>query len=243
MTSERPRRRRIGEVFTALLVLVCVVILVWLGVWQVQRLHWKEDYLRRVAAAQAAPARPIAEALNALATGRDVEYRRVEADCIKPRPQPRHLFVWDVQGDVHGWRAIAACRLDGDTLIAVDRGFFTEAGGRIEAPKTALPPMIHVMGQLRRPSGKSWFDQAGGPDVGFHSRLAAIAELKRLAPGRYAPLIVMAETETPPPPGVRPAPLPTNIPNNHLGYALTWFGLALALIGVYAAALVKRRRS
>jgi surfeit locus 1 family protein len=242
MTSERPRRFGVGDAVTALVVLVCVVILAGLGTWQVQRLHWKEDYLRRVAAAQAAPPRPIAEALTAERSGRDVEYRRVVADCATPRPAPQHLFVWDVQGDTHGWRAIAACRLDAATLIAVDRGFVPAAAGRLEAPGTLLPPIGRVTGQLRRASGQGWFDQAGGADAGFHSRRAAVAELARRAPGRYAPLLLMAETETPAPPGVAPAPLPTNIPNNHLGYALTWYGLGLALIGVYAGGLVKRWR-
>jgi surfeit locus 1 family protein len=32
------------------------------------------------------------------------------------------------------------------------------------------------------------------------------------------------------------------MPNNHLGYALTWFGLALALIGVYGVWLAGRLR-
>lgn len=243
MTSESPRRGRIGDIFTALIVLVCFVILVGLGIWQVQRLHWKQDYLRRVDAAQAAPARPIGEALAARAAGTDVEYRRVEADCAMPRSQGRQMFVWDVQGDSHGWRALAACRVSADTLVVVDRGFIAQTEGRIEAPSAVLPPVVHVIGQLRRPSGKSWFDQAGDAKTGFHSRVAAVDALKRLTPGRYAPLIVMAETETPPPPNVRPSPLPTNIPNNHLGYALTWFGLALALVGVYAGALFKRRRA
>ena len=39
----------------------------------------------------------------------------------------------------------------------------------------------------------------------------------------------------------RPAPLPLDIPNNHLGYAITWFGLAAALAGVYLAMLLRKR--
>ncbi len=39
----------------------------------------------------------------------------------------------------------------------------------------------------------------------------------------------------------RPAPLPLDIPNNHLGYAITWFGLAAALAGVYLAMLFRKR--
>jgi surfeit locus 1 family protein len=39
-----------------------------------------------------------------------------------------------------------------------------------------------------------------------------------------------------------PAAIPTDIPNNHLGYALTWFGLALGLIGVYFASRLRPAR-
>ena len=41
--------------------------------------------------------------------------------------------------------------------------------------------------------------------------------------------------------GPTPAPLPLDIPNNHLQYAGTWFGLAVALAGVYLAVLWRRR--
>ncbi len=40
-----------------------------------------------------------------------------------------------------------------------------------------------------------------------------------------------------------PEPLPPAIPNNHLGYAITWFGLAAALAGVYLAMLLRKRPS
>jgi surfeit locus 1 family protein len=49
--------------------------------------------------------------------------------------------------------------------------------------------------------------------------------------------------ESPPPAGglPRPSPLPTRISNNHLGYAITWFGLAAALLGVYVAMMFRPR--
>jgi surfeit locus 1 family protein len=56
-----------------------------------------------------------------------------------------------------------------------------------------------------------------------------------------APYFLMAETSTNPDfPALKPAPAPADIPNNHLSYAITWFGLAGALVGVYAALLRKK---
>jgi len=58
---------------------------------------------------------------------------------------------------------------------------------------------------------------------------------------RPAPVTLMLERPAPEGGLPRPAPVPTNIPNNHLGYAITWFGLAAALVGVYLAMLFRRR--
>ena len=59
-----------------------------------------------------------------------------------------------------------------------------------------------------------------------------------------AGLILMAETSTNPDwKALDPQPLPAEIPNRHLEYALTWFGLAAALACVYAATLWKRWKS
>jgi surfeit locus 1 family protein len=58
-----------------------------------------------------------------------------------------------------------------------------------------------------------------------------------------APIFLMLESPAPHGPGPQPAPLPTDIPNRHFEYALTWYGLALALLGVYIAKLVRDRKA
>jgi surfeit locus 1 family protein len=228
MTSEPGRPVRAGDIATALVVLVCVVILTGLGVWQVKRLHWKEDLLRRVAAAQTATPRPIGPVLEKLGRGEDVEWTRVEADCTAPPPGAMRAEAprYGIRDGEVVWRAIADCRLKGARYgwVRLDRGVIDAARGRISAPAgVRLAPPQHVDGVLRQLPRKE------RPVAG--------------AAGGEAPMILVVEHETPPPPGLTPIPYPTNIPNNHLGYALTWFGLALSLIGVYGAALAKRWRA
>ena len=41
----------------------------------------------------------------------------------------------------------------------------------------------------------------------------------------------------------RPGSTRINIPNRHLGYVITWYGLALALLGVYGFFLYARKSS
>ena len=43
-------------------------------------------------------------------------------------------------------------------------------------------------------------------------------------------------------PALKPSAPPAAFSNNHLGYALTWFGLAIALVVFYAALLLRRHR-
>jgi surfeit locus 1 family protein len=70
---------------------------------------------------------------------------------------------------------------------------------------------------------------------------AMAAALKASGP---APVFLMAETSSNPEwKALVPAPLPAEIPNRHLEYAVTWFGLAAALAAVYAAMLWRRLRS
>ena len=61
--------------------LIALAILIGLGVWQLERRVWKEDLLARIAALQAAPARPLADALVAGKTPDQLSFIRVKAVC------------------------------------------------------------------------------------------------------------------------------------------------------------------
>jgi surfeit locus 1 family protein len=58
-----------------------------------------------------------------------------------------------------------------------------------------------------------------------------------------APYFLAVESETPAVPGVTPAALPQDIPNNHFVYTLTWFGLAGVLVWTWAAYVWRRMRA
>jgi surfeit locus 1 family protein len=61
--------------------------------------------------------------------------------------------------------------------------------------------------------------------------------------GPVRPEAVFAVTAVNPEfPALRPSAPPAAFSNNHLGYALTWYGLALALVGFYVAVLIRRRK-
>ena len=117
---------------------------------------------------------------------------------------------------------------------------------------TRLPPAsraqgephgsVDIVGIVRWPEIRGMFtpaDDVAG-NVWYLRDIAAIAAAKKWATA--APFYI--DQESPVPPGGLPLPgkLQVNLPDNHLQYAITWFGLALALAGVYLVWVIRRLR-
>jgi surfeit locus 1 family protein len=105
-------------------------------------------------------------------------------------------------------------------------------------PSTRVPGLvsgpIDIVGVLRWPDARSWFtpNDDAAKNTWFVRDPSVIAAEKSWGP--VPPFYV--EQEAPVPPGGLPVPgkLEPNLPNNHLQYAITWFGLAAVLAGVFA---------
>jgi surfeit locus 1 family protein len=217
MTSERPR----FPIGLTLAALIAVAVMTGLGVWQLQRLGWKHEETARIAALRNAPPRPIGPVLARIASGGNADFTRVAADCAGGPSSPALFHLTTDNGE---WiaRALAACRLAGSPYdgVIVDRGFLPASRGSTATPTAALPGPVHVVGVL------------------FAKPQPASAGLMH-----PAPVVLSVERETPPPPGVTPAPYDpaANDSLRYVGaYAPTWFGLAGALACVYAAMLWRR---
>lgn len=226
---------------------ICFVILVGLGVWQLQRLKWKEGILAHVAALQTAKAVDIGPVLDRLAHGADVDYTRVTAVCPGLATAP-FLQLYAIQDEggrgQAGWRLISACPVQSAAYrtILVDRGFVPDTVQARPKVDPADTTPVTLTGILRKPDRPSFVAPKNRPGHWFSRDAPAMA--RTLAAPDPAPVFLYAETSTNPQfKALDPAPLPTNIPNRHFEYALTWFGLAAGLLGVYVAALVRRVRS
>ena len=141
-------------------------------------------------------------------------------------------------------RLISACRLRDSAYgsVLVDRGYVADsisAGPPLD-PTDATP--LDLIGVLRAPEPGNTFSPPNTPQRWYIRDVIGMAAI--LQAPRPAPLVLMAETATNPEwQALIPAPIPTEIANRHLEYALTWYGLAAALLGVYAAMLFRRRAS
>lgn len=231
-----PRRR--GLLMPALLALVGCAVLVSLGTWQLERKAWKDALVevltRRLAAAPAA----LPEASRwAVLDQKDDEFRRVRFRAALDVGQEALVFTSgsalrpDVSGP--GYWVLSPARLDDGSVVVVDRGFVPE--GRQDAATRPHPGgMLEIVGVMRWPEAPGPFTPAGdlARNIWFARDQSAIAAAKSW--GKVAPFYI--EQEEPSAPGGLPrvGTLVVGLPNNHLQYAITWFGLAVVLVAVFA---------
>lgn len=222
---------------------VAFAILVGLGVWQLQRLKWKEALLANIAAAEAAPARPIEPVLDALANGHKVDFTRVRVTCRGLAHAPA-VELYALRNAEIGARLISSCFVTSALYrsILVDRGFIPDTVTARPLVDPTDAGEVEITGVLREPERGNFMTPANTPTRWFlHDAKAMGKSLKADPP--VAPVFLMAETSSNPDfKALEAAPFPIDIPNRHLEYALTWFGLAGALAGVYGAAVFKRMR-
>jgi surfeit locus 1 family protein len=235
---QRPPRSWLGLLIPAL---ITFAVLVGLGTWQIERKAWKEALIASLNARLDAPPRvlPAAAAWPSLEAAND-EYRRVafaatfdnaKAALVYAAPS---AFRPDVTGP--GYWVFTPARLADGSVVLVNRGFVPE--GR-QDPKSRgdgdTAGTVDLVGTMRWPESRHWFSPHDESDhnLWFTRDLAAIAAAKGL--GGIAPFYV--EQEGPVPPGGLPQPgkLVVDLPDNHLQYALTWFGLAIVLVVVFVA--------
>lgn len=215
----------------SLVSLVMFAILISLGVWQIHRLHWK---LGLIAAVNRNLTLPPVSLDTALELGKDAEYRRV---ALTGRFEHRkEAYVYGIKNGTPVYHVVTPFVLQDGRVMLVDRGIVPEAmRDPMTRPEGQVKGTQHIVGVWRTPDPPGLFTPAAErarrtwfiPDV---TAIAAADHVKLVAP-------VMVEADATPNPGGWPKGGQTIVTfrNEHLQYALTWFGLAIALGGIYIA--------
>ena len=231
-----------------LFALIAFAILMSLGFWQVERLQWKEALIAQVEARIHAEPRPLpARADWAQLKPIDYDYAHVR---VTGRLDPaREALIFRGAGKIGQgaaqpgyWIMTPLLLADGSSLL-VNRGFVPLAN---KEPATRPDPQrgqeVTLTGLMRAPEDRNLFTPADDPAKGqWYTRdpqaIAAALGLPNPAP------FSLDEDAHPGPPGA-PAGGATvfDIPNNHLSYAGTWFGLAGTLVAVFGYFVWRRRR-
>lgn len=215
-------------IFPLLLGLVGAGILIALGVWQMQRLEWKQGILAEIDAQISGPAIALpAEPDPALH-----RYAPVELTGTVGEPEV-HVLVSTKQ-DGAGYRVITPFVV-GDRRILLDQGFIP-----LEAKDTPRAGgEVTVRGNIHWPQEIDSYtpDNDLGANIWFSRDVPTLADALETEP-----LLIIAAT--PVDPSVTPLPVDSSaIPNDHLNYAITWFSLAVVWLGMTAFLVSRIRRT
>ncbi len=215
-----------------------VAILVALGGWQIARLQWKNGIVAQIEARRGAPVTSLPPTAQwPELKPDDYEYRHVAANgAFEPN---RTALVYrggaaNSAGEGPGYLLLTPLRLPNDDLVIVNRGFVPlaeAAAARDAVPKGA----VVVSGLMRSPETRNAFTPADDPAKGVWYTRDPASIAARFGVTRVAPFTIDADADPKAQSWPRPGTTVIDIPNNHLSYALTWWGLALALIGVTVA--------
>jgi surfeit locus 1 family protein len=244
-TRAKPERRRSWRSLLIPAVLA-LAVLVGLGTWQIQRKAWKEQLIATLTERLQAPSVPLpAPATWPTLDQASNEYRRVTFEAEFETTKEALVFATasafrpDVKGQ--GFWIFAPARLPDGSVVVVNRGF-APAAEAMTLPDRANPGIVAITGAIRWPEASHWFTPKPNPaeNMWFVRDPVSIAAAKGW--GAIAPFYV--EQESPVPPGGWPQPgkLVPSLTDNHLQYAVTWFGLALVLALVFIVWAVKSGR-
>jgi surfeit locus 1 family protein len=241
-------KRRSGVVEATVFAIAGIAILVGLGVWQLDRKVWKENLIAQLnerldAAPSALPPRSDWERL----TQDKNEFRRVTFPVQFIGGEEALIYAAgsalrsDIKGP--GYFVFAPARLPGGSIVVINRGF-VPIERKDPATRTAGLPqdVIDVVGVMRWPEARGTFTPADEPqnNVWYLRDQKAIAQAKKW--DTSAPFYI--DQESPVPPGSLPLPakLEVHLPDNHLQYAITWFGLAGVVVVAFAVWWRAQRR-
>jgi cytochrome oxidase assembly protein ShyY1 len=208
-----------------------LVVLVSLGTWQVERKAWKEALIATLNdRLKAAPiALPPHTEWNKLTPVDEFTRVRLRVEYAQGKDALVYAANSALRDDVKapGYFVFAPARLPDGAQVAVNRGYVPDKVYPIPAGTQ------EIVGYLRWPESSSWFiadhDQTGSVwYVRDHRQMAQMREW-----GEVAPFYIEQESPVPPAGLPHPASLKPQLRNDHLQYAITWYGLALTLIGVF----------
>ena len=101
--------------------LIGVSLLVGLGVWQLQRLEWKEGIIARIEARTEREPMSLERALDIVRRYPNPDYFPVRVEGRFHHDRERYLYALSLEGEP-GWHVITPLETVGGEVVLVDRG-------------------------------------------------------------------------------------------------------------------------
>ncbi|MEA2781119.1 MAG: surfeit locus 1 family protein [Rhodospirillaceae bacterium] len=208
-----------------------VLLMLGLGVWQLERLQWKQALIAERTERVGAPAIPLPDR-NTDAS--KLEYHHVVIAGAFQHDKEMLLGARSLNSNP-GYHVVTPFSLDDGQVLLVDRGWIPL--DRKTPDKRAageIPGRVHLDAVIRRKGTQNWMVPDNRPDLNFFfwMDLPTMARLAGLPSVETRFYLEAGPAENP---GGFPIGGQTRItlPNDHLQYAITWFSLAGALIVIY----------
>src|SRR5262245_43068421 len=238
--------RRGGLIFGGF-ALAAIAAFVALGTWQLQRKAWKEALIATLDARLTGTPEPLPPRSDwaRLAAPSD-EFRRVAlaVEFLPGREGRVYAGGAGLRDDIKGpgYFAFAPARLADGSTVVINRGYVANLHPDATLRPLALPQgRVDIIGVMRWPEPPGAFVSAYSEREDLWFVRDHLAMAGAYGWGAVAPFYIEQETPVPAS-GPRPGPLKVNLRNDHLQYALTWYGLALVL-AVALLMWVRARRS
>jgi surfeit locus 1 family protein len=224
--------------------LIGLVILLSLGTWQVKRLAWKEGLIAEIETRMNSAPQPLAAVEDRFKSAGDVDYFPVSLSGTVLNAQEQYfLSTHDGQS---GWNIYAPLRLEDGRIVMLNRGFVPyDLRDPAKRPGSQPEDVQTITGLARNPlNGKPSSvvpDNDSKSNTWYWKDLNGMAAAAQLPPERLLPFFVDDWSEAKA--GSWPVTRTTivSLPNNHLQYAFTWYGLAAALAGVWGVMTFRRK--
>lgn len=224
---------------------IALIVLLSLGTWQVQRLAWKEALLATIQERTRQSPVAIGEVIDRLKSGKDIEYVPVTAAGNFDHENEQHFFA--THNGNSGFYVYTPLYMSEAQVVFVNRGFVPyDRKTPSSRPDSLVAGTQTVTGLARSAPGSraGWVvpDNDIAKNVFHWKDLTAMRDRAGLTVDQVVPMFIdqndNADGKTLPVGGVTMI----NLPNNHLQYAITWYGLALTLIGVLGYYVLRNRR-
>ena len=208
-----------------------LLVLIMLGTWQVQRLQWKTALIADY------EARATAKAVMPDFQAAPIEFQRVALRGTYNHDETIYLTGRTYEGNA-GFHVVTLFTLDDGTELLVNRGWVSEGYREPETrPQSMHKGQLTIDGIIRLPQRQGQFVPDNEPANGFWftmkpDEVARYLKADEAVQNLYVDLVRDPDVKLTLPIA---AELKINVSNSHLNYAVTWYGIALSLIGVYLA--------
>jgi surfeit locus 1 family protein len=238
---------RLSTIIIVVLMLAGLAVLCSLGWWQVERLFWKEELLRTVQERVSRQPVPVDEFLGKELPKDQWSYTPVTVTGTFNHQAEVYYFATGQSG-ASGWNVHTPLEREDGTAVVVNRGFVPfDMKAPEKRPEGQVDGLQTVTGLIRVPAVEkpsAAFENAPEKREFYWRDLEAMTALMRSGSGQtFLPLLVEADETANPGGWPKGGTTIIKFSNNHLQYAITWFGLAATMLGVGGYFLYSRRKS